>query len=469
MISQFFFLMPEILLAAITVTMQVLVSVFKNQAKTIVRTGIFSLLILTLYIISLKYQAISFNNSFAVSPFILIFKGLVLSLALMSCNIYIEYVKITKAEFKLEFITLILLSTLGIFISISAQDFLLLFCGLEMQALSGYALAAFNVNQVKSSEAGLKYFILGALMSVVMLLGISYMYGYSGSIKFAEIRLILNEYPHIGLITGAVFMLSAILFKLSVAPLHVWTPDVYEGAPITAVSFFAVASKIGMLIVLIGLIDNVIGDIYIISVTLIKIAAVLSMIIGSLGALMQNSIKRLLAYSSVLNIGYVLIGISLGSQTGKYAAFIYMLIYSITSIGFFAALINILGEKSEYGNISDLKGIGYKHKKLSIVLMVFIFSFIGLPPFAGFFGKYYLFLSAAQEGELDLAIIGLLSSVIAAVYYLKIIKYMYFETSLSKFKYIPVQRGLLSIMTISSIFVVFFIAFASNYIFTSVI
>ena len=382
----------------------------------------------------------------------------------MSIVIYKSLIKISDKVIKVEFITLILLSTVGVFISISARDFIILFCGLELQALSGYAMAAFNNKDVKSSEAGLKYFVLGSLISCLMLLGISFFYGFTGSIYFNDIRAALDGEFNIGLVVGAIFVLAAILFKLSAAPLHIWTPDVYEGAPVSAVTYFAVAQKVGVLIVLINFVTLVTGNYLRVSVDLIKIAAILSIFIGALGAMMQSSLKRLMAYSTILNVGYVLIAISLHSDEGFRSSIIYMVIYVIGTIGFFACLVALFGRKSDIASFADLQGISAERKTIAASIAIIMFSMIGLPPLAGFFGKYYVFYNAIIQGEVTLAVLGVISSVIAAFYYLKVVKYMYFMEAVEKTAIIPTNRGLLSVSVISVGFTLFFFIFASSYL-----
>jgi len=464
MINQFIIVIPEILLASLAMVMQIVAVYTKNASRQIaLATTLLGLGIVYYMLYFVPEYELGFTLSFATSPAISLFKAIVLGLALMSLVVYRDIAKIANSKLKIEFITLVLLSTLGVFISISARDFMLLFCGLELQALSGYALAAFNTKSSKSSEAGLKYFILGALMSGLMLLGISFLYGFSGSIKFFEIRDALNGF-NIGLIVGSVLVLSAILFKLSAAPLHIWTPDVYEGAPISAVTYFAVAQKIGMLVVLINITDGVIGDYTQVSNELIKIVAILSMIVGSLGAIRQVSLKRLMAYSTVLNVGYVLVGVCLHSPEGNYAAFVYMLIYVIGVMGFFACIVALFGLKSDEATFEDLQGIAGSRKTLAAAISIIMFSMIGLPPLAGFFGKYYIFYNAVAEGEIVLAIIGVLTSVIAAFYYLKIIKCMYFMEPPRAVIIIPTKRGLWIVTVLTLAFILFFFTFAQEYI-----
>lgn len=464
MLGQFAILLPEILLASIALIMQVLAVCYKHFARRVVALTVLAVSVLTIVLFYFVARDYGFDGTFVVSPVISMIKAIILGLSLMSIIIYTNLCRIENKEIKMEFISLILLSTLGVFIAISARDFLLLFCGLELQALSGYALAAFNNENTKSSEAGLKYFILGALMSCIMLFGISFLYGYTGSIKFENIMSALNTELNIVLAVGAILMMSSILFKLSAAPLHIWTPDVYEGSPISAVSYFSVAQKMGVLIVLINIVDEVVRNYTSITVDLIKIVAIFSMAIGSLGAIMQNSLKRLMAYSSILNIGYVLVGICLNNPEGKYAAFVYMLVYGVAAIGFFACLVALFGNRSEEATFDDLKGIALERKTLAAVITVIMFSFVGMPPFAGFFGKYYLFYNAVKQGEIGLALIGVITSVIAAFYYLKVVKCMYFNDPVSEIRIIPTQQGLLFVSSLSVIFVMLFFIFASSYI-----
>lgn len=382
----------------------------------------------------------------------------------MTIIIYTDLKTITNKEVKQEFVPLILFSTLGIFISISARDFILLFCGLELQSLSSYALATFNSNKIKSSEAGLKYFVLGDLVSALMLFGIALLYGFSGSIRFIEINTALNGEFNIGLVIGVILVFATLFFKLSAALLHVWTPDVYEGSPIASVTYFAVAQKMGMLIILINFIDLVIGEFINISVDLIKIISILSIIVGALGTILQVSLKRLMAYSTTLNIGYVLIGVCLlNSFEGKYSAYIYMFIYILGAMGFFSWFIALFRRRSDKATLDDFKGIASNHKTLAVAISIILFSMIGLPPLAGFFAKYYIFYKAIEHGEIILALIGVLTSV--TFYYLKIIKYMYFidtQEILMVIAVIPTYKGLMVTSTITITFTLFFFLFVHH-------
>ena len=465
MLNQFTMILPEVLLAGIAMIMQIIGVYCKGCTRWVASTTSILALGLVCYLLfNVPAFEVGFSGSFVISSSIFLFKALVLGLTLMSLVIYHDLTKIAKTPLRMEFVTLVLLSTVGVFISISARDLILLFCGLELQALAGYALAAFNSKETKSSEAGLKYFVLGALVSCLMLLGISFLYGFSGSMKFNDIRIALNGDLNIGLVVGAVLLLTGILFKLSAAPLHVWTPDVYEGAPIAAVTYFSVAQKVGMLVVLINIVGSMIGEYKPISVEIIKIVAILSMIAGSLGAIRQVSLKRLMAYSTILNVGYVLVGVCLHSPEGNYAAFVYMLIYVVGTMGFFACLVALFGEKSDVATFEDLKGIASSRKSIAGAIAILMFSMIGLPPLAGFFGKYYVFYNAVLQGEIALALLGVLTSVVAAFYYLKVVKYMYFMEAKEEIIVIPTNRGLLLVTVVCVAFIMLFFTFAPQYI-----
>ncbi len=466
MLKQFIIILPELILTLIALVTQVVAVYCRTRVNFISRISITlaTLLIFVILFVADK-ESSGFNNSFVSNYYTGVFKILVLGLTVMSIIVYQDFCAISGNELRVEFITLTLLATLGIFLSLSARNFLLLFCGLELQALANYALTGFNLSTLKSSEGALKYFILGALVSCITLFGISFIYGFGGSLQFSFILEALNSAPdlNIGLVVGIVLMLSTVFFKLSAAPLHVWAPDVYEGAPITAVTYFATAQKIGILIILLNLINFVIGEYKQISIELIRVIAILSMLIGSLGAIRQVSLKRLMAYSTILNVGYVLVGVSLHSQGGNLAAVLYMLIYVVGVIGFFACLVALLGTRAEDATFDSIAGIAYSRKTIATSISIIMFSNIGIPPLAGFFGKYYLFYEAITQEEYVLAIIGILTSVVASYYYLKVIRSMYFVENVEEVKRIPTRKGLLFVTSLVVTFILFFAFFSANF------
>lgn len=426
---QFIIILPELVLTLLALLTQLSVLLFMSKNKIITNITLL-LLIIALFIglFASQNEIVGFNNIFYNNDLIRIYKCLILFFLIIAIIIYRGYCQVTDQEFKIEFVTLTLLSLVGIFVAISSRNFLLLFCSLELSALVAYVLACFGANNVKSSEGALKYFLLGALVSCLTLLGISFIYGFAGSLDYSDIsQQLTNSSPqNIGLIIGLVLFVTSMLFKLSAAPLHSWTPDVYESSPIPAVTYFATIMKIANVIILLNIVNMVLGEYSKISVDLIKIAASLSMIIGASGAIRQNSLKRLMGYATILNIGYVLMAIALHSDAGNQAAIIYIIIYAISVAGFFACLILLLGKESDLATFDHIKGAAASRKALAGGISLITFSMIGIPPLAGFFGKYYLFYQAIIERQYIMALIAITTSVIAAYYYLKIIKYMYF-------------------------------------------
>ncbi|WP_347938861.1 NADH-quinone oxidoreductase subunit NuoN [Rickettsia oklahomensis] len=438
-------LLPEITLIIIALLGQFFAIIIPNKHRIISNIIIF-LCILSLF---LTFQYSSYEgvwHSFATGINIGISQSIVLLFTIVSIIIYRDYSVLAGEKLKCEFITLILLSAIGIFVAISSQNFLLLFCGMELTALTSYTLAGFKLNDIKSSEGALKYFILGSLVSCLSLFGISFIYGFGGSLQFEDILYKLNNSSstNLGLIIGIVLFLSSIFFKLSSVPLHFWAPDVYEGSPIASVTYFTAASKIGMVTVLLNISKFIIGDYHPINYNLIKIIAILSMLFGSFGGIRQTSLKRLMAYSTILNIGYILIGVLLHNQAGYKAALLYILIYAVGSIGFFTCLIMLLGKDADKASFKTIRGIAKNHKAIAAVISIVMFSMIGIPPLTGFFGKYYLFYQAINQEEFALAYCGIFTSVVAALYYLKVVKAMYFSKKIELLK-LPTQYGLLLI------------------------
>ncbi|AFB21007.1 NADH-quinone oxidoreductase subunit NuoN [Rickettsia canadensis] len=438
-------LLPEITLIIIALLGQFFAVMIPNKNR-IISNIIILLCILSIF---LTFHYSSYEgvwHSFATGINIGISQSIVLLFTIISIIIYRGYSILADEKLKCEFITLMLLSTVGIFVAISSQNFLLLFCGMELTALTSYTLAGFKLNDIKSSEGALKYFILGSLVSCLSLFGISFIYGFGGSVQFEDILYKLNNSSstNIGLIIGIVLFLSSIFFKLSSVPLHFWAPDVYEGSPIASVTYFTAASKIGMVAVLLNISKFIIGDYHPINYNLIKIIAILSMLFGSFGAIRQTSLKRLMAYSTILNIGYVLIGVLLHNQEGYKTALLYILIYAVGSIGFFTSLIMLLGKDADKASFKTIQGIAENHKTIAAVISIVMFSMIGIPPLTGFFGKYYLFYQAINQGEFALAYCGIFTSIIAAFYYLKVVKAMYFSKKIELMN-LPIQYGLLLI------------------------
>lgn len=331
-----------------------------------------------------------------------------------------------------EFSLLVLLATVGMLLMVGADDFMVLFIGLEMQGLCLYILAALDKTHVKSSEAALKYFILGALSTCLYLYGASLVYGFSGSTNFealeSVIRMESSNGVSMGLFLGLIFILAALSFKVSAVPFHMWTPDVYEGCPTPIAAFIASTPKVAAMIIFLRLMIKPFMLLYGEWQAIVVCISFFSMALGAFAALNQINIKRLLAYSAIGQMGYVLMGVAAGNDEGIQAVFVYLTIYLIMIIGVFGCLLCLRG-KSYTGiqNIEDLSGISTLHPKVSLILAIFMFSLAGIPPLAGFFAKLYVFKAAISAGLFRLAILGVLTSVVASYYYLKIIKVMYFD------------------------------------------
>ena len=332
--------------------------------------------------------------------------------------------------FKPEYPILIIFSTLGMMIMISSNNFLLLYLGLEIQSLSLYVVSSFRRDNYKSTEAGLKYFILGSLSSGLMLFGISLIYGSTGSINFEIISSMINfEGFFPGIVAGLVFLICGFAFKASAVPFHMWTPDVYEGSPTPVTAFFATVPKLAAVGVLLRVLFDCFGQIVESWQQVIIIISVLSMFLGSVAAIGQNNIKRLMAYSSIGHIGFVLMGVASGTDKGVSAVLIYMVLYIIMNIGVFVFILNMERNGVAVTTINSLNMYNNVSKSQTLFLTILLFSLAGIPPLAGFFGKFFIFNAAINAGLSWLAVMGGIASVIAAFYYLRIVYLMYFGLS----------------------------------------
>jgi NADH-quinone oxidoreductase subunit N len=322
---------------------------------------------------------------------------------------------------------LMLLSVVGMMLMVSANDIIVLYMGLELQSLPLYVIAAIRRESLRSSEAGLKYFLLGALSSGLLLYGASLLYGFTGHTSYDGIKIALENDVSPGAVIGMVFLISGLAFKISAAPFHMWTPDVYEGSPSIVTAFFAVVPKLAAMTLFLRFTYGVLADASDSWQQIVMIIAVLSMLIGAGGAIMQTDIKRLMAYSSIAHMGYALVGVAAASDLGIGAVMLYMTIYVISSIGVFAIILSLKQEGRPLTRIEDLAGFSKTHPVYALAMMVLMFSMAGIPPMGGFFGKWYVFSAAIASGHVALAIIGVLASVIGAFYYIRIIKVMYVD------------------------------------------
>lgn len=358
---------------------------------------------------------------------------------------------------RFEFPVLIMFAVTGMIVLVSANDLITLYIGFELQSLALYVLAAFARHNLRSSEAGLKYFILGALSSGLLLYGISLVYGFAGTTSFAGIAHALTGHPAaaVGSTVGLVFVLVGLAFKISAAPFHMWTPDVYEGAPSSVTAFFATAPKIAVFALLLRLMLGPFGPMLAQWQNLVQIIAAASMIIGAIGAIRQTNIKRLMGYSSIGHMGYALMGLAAGTAAGVSGALIYLAIYLVMSLGTFGCIIAMSRGRRPVERISDLAGLASEDPRFAFVLAIMMWSMAGIPPLAGFFGKLYVFAAAINAGLGVLAVIGIATSVIAAFYYLRVIKVMYFDAGEPGFD--VRSTGINLVMGVAAVFVVLFV------------
>lgn len=424
--------LPEFILVFVALSM-VLVTAFERQTEAdnriikLVRSlslGGYGLAFLSLFTLSTE-STVVFNGLFATDSLALYMKGLVLIGAFFASWLVSEDWQegIDRPEFHL----LVLMAVLGMLLMISANDLIALYMGLELQSLPLYVVAAMRTNSLKSSEAGLKYFLLGALSSGMLLYGASLVYGFAGSTAYADIAASLNGEVSVGLTVGMVFLLSGLAFKISAAPFHMWTPDVYEGAPTPVTALFAIVPKVAAITLLMKVTYFAFSGISDQWEQILVALSVASMIVGATGAIMQTNIKRMLAYSSIAHMGYALAGLAAGTVEGATGVVIYMTVYVFMGAGAFAIIMSLRRDGNPVERISDLSGLSSNHPLLAAGMMIVMFSMAGIPPLAGFFGKWYVFLAAVNAGLAPLAIIGVVMSVIGAFYYLRIIRLMYFE------------------------------------------
>ncbi len=332
-----------------------------------------------------------------------------------------------KGEARFEFVVLIVLAALGMGMMASARDLISLYIGVELHSLALYVLAAFRRDDARASEAGLKYFVLGALSSGLLLYGASLIYGFAGSTKFADIAVVVGAEASTGVLFGLVFLICGLAFKVSAAPFHMWTPDVYEGAPTPVVGFFAGAPKLAAMVLLARLLTDGFGEAAAQWQQVLVIVALLSVLVGAFAGLVQKNLKRLWAYSSIANVGYALIGLAAGTPEGVQAMLVFMVLYTIDVTGFFACLVALSRDGRPMETMDDMAGLVKEKPLLALAMTAFALSALGLPPLSGFWAKFYVFKAAIDAGLGWVAVVGLVGSVVAAFYYLRLIKMMWFD------------------------------------------
>ena len=463
MMGQINYIFPELFLSISIMALLMLGAFRKNSANLVYQSSLIVFLITFLLIFNFPTEkSINlFNNSYKIDYFSILMKLMTLLsgfFVMFSSYSYVKSIGINKIEYPI----LILSSVLGMMIMISSYDLIVFYIGLELQSLALYVLSSFDRDNVRSSEAGLKYFVLSALSSGLLLYGCSLIYGFTNSTNFEIIAENLDKFNY-GSTFGIVFILVGLAFKISAVPFHMWAPDVYEGSPTSITNFFSVVPKIAAITVFVRFLYvpfiNVIDQWQII-IVFISIA---SMILGAVAAIGQKNIKRLMAYSSIGHMGYALAGLATGTNDGIESSIIYISIYVIMNLGIFACIFRMQRKNIFYENIDELSGLSKNHPLMSISLLIILFSLAGIPPLAGFFAKFYIFMSVIKAEMYFLAIIGLLTTVISAFYYLRIIKIIYFDESRDAFDD-NTSYGLKISLILSTLFILLYFVYPSSLI-----
>ncbi|MCC7305190.1 MAG: NADH-quinone oxidoreductase subunit NuoN [Alphaproteobacteria bacterium] len=428
--------LPEIFLALVAMGLLVVGAGRGREATEVIGwASVIALALAAIILVRLHWEETIILNGmlgfgyFAGFMKLVVIMGLIAALALSFR--YLQQEDIDRFEYPI----LVLLAGIGMMLMISANNMLALYVSLELQSLSLYVLAAFRRNSTRSAEAGVKYFALGAISSGMILFGISLIYGYTGALDYGAITASLLAQPLVplGVTFGLVFILAGLAFKISAVPFHMWTPDVYQGAPTSVTALFAMVPKIAAMAMLMQLLSGPFEPIFPQAVQIVWFLAAASMVVGAFAALMQENIKRLMAYSSIGNMGYALMGLVAGSAAGAGAVVLYMLLYLVMTAGTFAVILSMRRDGKAVENISDLAGLSQTRPALAYAMAVLMFSMSGIPPMAGFFGKLVVFQAVMEKGYYALAILGVLTSVVAAFYYLRIIKVMFFESPADEF------------------------------------
>jgi NADH-quinone oxidoreductase subunit N len=393
-----------------------------------------------------------FGGSFVIDNFARFFKVLALIGAMMALVMSGPFWHDHKIN-RFEFSVVVLLSVAGMMVMVSARDLIALYLGIELMSLSLYVIAAIDRENLRSTEAGLKYFVLGALSSGMLLYGASLIYGFTGTVSFSGIAAAAKS-PSPGLIFGIVFLFAGLAFKVSAVPFHMWTPDVYEGAPTPVTAFFAAAPKVAAIALFVRVATGAFPNAVPQWQQIVIFIAIASMVLGAFAAIGQRNIKRLMAYSSIGHVGFALVGLAAGTATGVAGVLIYMSIYLAMTLGTFACILAMRREGGQIEEIDQLAGLARTQPVMAFVLAALMFSLAGIPPLAGFFAKFYVFVAAIEAKLYVLAVIGVLASVVGAYYYLRIVKIMYMDEPVARF--LPMAKPVAAVMLLSAIFVILF-------------
>ena len=453
------YILPELFLSIAIMFLLMLGVFIKKSFKLVNLLTILSLIFAIVLILNQPNEIIKiFNESYIIDKLSIFMKVLTLLFCVFVLLLSKDYIKNNSID-KIEYPIIILASTLGMILMISSYDLIVFYLGLELQSLCLYILASFKRDDERSTEAGLKYFVLSALASGLLLYGCSLIYGFTGSTNFEIISENLSE-GNTGAVFGMVFIIVGLAFKVSAVPFHMWTPDVYEGSPTSVTSFFALVPKIAALTVFIRFMYvpfiNVISHWQ----TIIIFLSIASMILGAVAAIGQSNIKRLMAYSSIGHMGYALAGLAPGTNAGIHSTIIYLTIYLVMNLGAFGCIFMMKRENVFYEKINDLSGLSKNHPMLALGFLIILFSLAGMPPLAGFFAKFYIFMAVIEAKMYTLAIIGLVTTVVSAFYYLRIIKVIYFDEPIEPFEE-NYDWGLKASLVLSTILILIYFIYPS--------
>jgi NADH-quinone oxidoreductase subunit N len=461
--------LPEILLAGLAMAL-LLYGAFRGENSTREVTWLAVAALALVFIVDLvqgSERQLGFYGMFVSDAFAVFMKSLVLIGSAVTILMGLQYERDERIA-RFEFPVLVMLATTGMMVMISANDLIILYAGLELQNLALYVVASFNRDSARSSEAGLKYFVLGGLSSGILLYGLSLVYGFADTTAFADLaRLFASGAPvSRGVIVGLAFIIAGLAFKVSAVPFHMWTPDVYEGAPTPVSAFFALAPKIAAFALFVRVLVEPFAPLFLEWRQIIFFISVASMVFGAVAAIAQRNIKRLMAYSSISHVGYALIGLAAADtlQGGPLATaairgvLVYFAMYLVMTMGAWAVILCMRRQGRMLEEISDLSGLSHTHPALALALAIFMFSLAGLPPTAGFFAKLYVFFAAIDAKLIGLAVIGVVTSVISAFYYFRVVKVMYFDEPVAAFDR-PLSFEIKSVVLVTAIITMFFFAF----------
>tara|TARA_Y100001934_G_scaffold270129_1_gene354566 strand:+ start:14628 stop:16049 length:1422 start_codon:yes stop_codon:yes gene_type:complete len=458
--------LPELILAGMAMLL-LMFGVFRgnDSTRTVSWLAVGTIAVVGFFVIVGPSDGVeTFSGMFIVDQFAVFMKVLVLIGSGLAIVMSFGYIRTEEME-RFEFPVLMMLATLGMLMMISSNDLMALYLGLELQSLALYVVAAFKRESLRSTEAGLKYFVLGALSSGMLLYGCSLIYGMTGATSFSALTAALSsdgDVP-IGLVIGLVFLISGLAFKVSAVPFHMWTPDVYEGAPTPITAFFAVAPKVAAIALFLRVMMSPFGGLFTEWQQVIIVISISSMVLGAFAAIWQDNIKRLMAYSSIGHMGYALVGLASGTAEGMRGTIIYMTIYLVMNIGTFAVILNMKRAGNMVENINDLAGLARSRPLMALAMGIFMFSLAGIPPLAGFFAKLYVFLAAVNAELYALAVIGVLASVVGAFYYLRIIKIMYFDAPADGLD-TAIAPEMRIILSVAAVFTLFFFVYPAPFL-----